>query len=396
MLQAAWQFVCEELATGEGYTHSIEFDMQSLLYVVLYCAYLWVPHNQVERPDVIEKTMTTFFDLHHVHKPGVSASGGYGKVQELRSRRYTAEYRWDNQVFHHWLDAMLTCLGKSRGSKLPGGLLSAPLVTPPAAWSPSEVAGYWARFLSEQGANLGAADRTWNLHRKISLNVTIPIAQQEFYSATVSASTGPQKKRDAPASNASPSKDTKRQRINPRQVVVPDPGASVDNDVSMRRRSSASQRSLSRHIPSTSIPSGNPTASSAHSTIRDGSFPRQASSSAMQTTPPLSWHLDPRPRPVVKREPEGSDSRFAAGQDMGKGRGDIVPSTSAGVDRDVSMRSRSAHTTRPPHYSALPDASSSVARKSGSAMQMSPPPLPSRRFRLAVRRVPEEGAKGGR
>ena len=61
-------------------------DLESLLYVVLYCALLWLPHELSQ--DDVQTTMEQVFEFARWHPGKKALVGGDGKVGLALSRRH--------------------------------------------------------------------------------------------------------------------------------------------------------------------------------------------------------------------------------------------------------------------------------------------------------------------
>ena len=104
LIQGTWEFLSLVLLTrrGRSMRQTIEDDLESLLYVVLYCSLLWLPHDipDDELADIIAEVFQYFFD---------TPSGGYGgrgKSVNAIARRYTARVKFGPDL-KFWLDNMM-------------------------------------------------------------------------------------------------------------------------------------------------------------------------------------------------------------------------------------------------------------------------------------------------
>ena len=87
-------------ATQEHFKQTIQDDMESLLYVVLYCALLWQPHN-LSRQE-LTSTVSAFFDQSYKHANG-EMQGGSAKFANAKRRLYTLRLVFNSSTFHDWL-----------------------------------------------------------------------------------------------------------------------------------------------------------------------------------------------------------------------------------------------------------------------------------------------------
>ena len=78
-------------------------EMESLLYVVLYCALLWQPHNL--RRERLTNIVRNMFDSYE-EVDGVRF-GGSGKVANSLERMLTGPVRYDDAGLQEWLDTVM-------------------------------------------------------------------------------------------------------------------------------------------------------------------------------------------------------------------------------------------------------------------------------------------------
>ena len=81
---------------------TLEDDMESLLYVILYCSLLWLPHNLSKRDLALMVRMmfedrTWLVDQYH---------GGEGKTANAFNRRYTKMVTF-KEPLHDWLQTVM-------------------------------------------------------------------------------------------------------------------------------------------------------------------------------------------------------------------------------------------------------------------------------------------------
>ena len=84
--------------------HRFQDDMESLLYVVLYCALRWQPHNLSE--DALTMTISNVFDYAFKHPLG-SMHGGNGKRENAAQRQYTTGVVFESAALQEWLLTVL-------------------------------------------------------------------------------------------------------------------------------------------------------------------------------------------------------------------------------------------------------------------------------------------------
>ncbi|PIL27267.1 hypothetical protein GSI_10414 [Ganoderma sinense ZZ0214-1] len=138
----SWQFQSEERLTGNS-SHEIGDDMESMLWLLLYCGLLRLPHN-IGAPQ-LKRYMDDLFDQRSlpVGEGGLGALGGYGKVQDLEKRTYLDTIQWQNAIFQEWLHILYDCrsprAGKAGHHALQG------------RWEPSELIRLWQKMLGLLG-----------------------------------------------------------------------------------------------------------------------------------------------------------------------------------------------------------------------------------------------------
>ncbi|KAI0326079.1 hypothetical protein GY45DRAFT_1259676 [Cubamyces sp. BRFM 1775] len=128
----------------EDYKHTFEDDMESLFYVVLYCALLYLPHHFVvsNLTDFVDE----FFD--EVEGRGTDASGGGAKSVNRVFRRFTKRVHFTSEAFQQWLDTVVGYLGP----------LPQDLAIYSGKWTPEHLDAFWSEFLATHA--LEQDDRT--------------------------------------------------------------------------------------------------------------------------------------------------------------------------------------------------------------------------------------------
>ncbi|KAI9067440.1 hypothetical protein FKP32DRAFT_1643899 [Trametes sanguinea] len=113
--------------------HTFKDDMEALLYVLLYCALFYTPHNLgQEQLTAVHKTF--FYQYEELFGPG----GGRGKFTNAGTRVYTARMKFGSAAFQEWLNTMLDYHQPSDHDK----------VSPRDMWEPDRVDEFWSRFLA--------------------------------------------------------------------------------------------------------------------------------------------------------------------------------------------------------------------------------------------------------
>ncbi|KAH9931684.1 uncharacterized protein BXZ73DRAFT_101596 [Epithele typhae] len=78
-------------------------DIESLIYVVIYCAYLWLPHDR--NKEDLEYCVYQMFDARFPPSE-YRLIHGRGKAINLEDQRYTSDFHWP-QLFRDWLSTVL-------------------------------------------------------------------------------------------------------------------------------------------------------------------------------------------------------------------------------------------------------------------------------------------------
>ncbi|CCL98569.1 uncharacterized protein FIBRA_00569 [Fibroporia radiculosa] len=96
-----WQFMSiNQLNVRKPTIHTLQDDMESILYVVLYCSIRWGAHNVDD--NTVFDTIRDMFDSGNDAK-----GGGTGKVNNMANRRYTEEYTFKSSALHRWLNTAM-------------------------------------------------------------------------------------------------------------------------------------------------------------------------------------------------------------------------------------------------------------------------------------------------
>ncbi|KAI1781620.1 hypothetical protein LXA43DRAFT_861768, partial [Ganoderma leucocontextum] len=145
--QSTWQFLSASACT-HNYAdeplrrHTIQDDMESMLYVVLYCGVMYLPHKTESKR--FRELLKGMFDFYALSEGGIP-HGGDGKVRNQLSRALTSFIKWKSLPFKRWLDAIMGFHQLGTG------------------WDPEAVGDWWDAFLNEHGKTLPRADRQNNI-----------------------------------------------------------------------------------------------------------------------------------------------------------------------------------------------------------------------------------------
>lgn len=97
------------LQNDDDFKHTIEDDMESFFYVVLYAGLLWLPHEPANpnRPSHLRNDMTNFFG--DCHELAGKVSGGNFKMRNIISSGYfTGLFKWKNKRLGKWVKEVQT------------------------------------------------------------------------------------------------------------------------------------------------------------------------------------------------------------------------------------------------------------------------------------------------
>ena len=87
---------------GTIWKHTLQDDMESLIYVVLYCALLYLPHNLPDQ-ELARKIWLLFEDAELMEGRLV---GGLGKLDNMASQIHTKSVEF-NTSLKEWLNSMM-------------------------------------------------------------------------------------------------------------------------------------------------------------------------------------------------------------------------------------------------------------------------------------------------
>ena len=115
--------------------HTFADDMESLFYVVQYCAFLWQPHafDQCRLSMVMSRLFDTVSNT-----DGLGFHGGIQKKQDLIDRTFIGGDNFGSKALGEWLDAILAF--RRALARSPAGYRN--------EWSdPASIDAFWADFL---------------------------------------------------------------------------------------------------------------------------------------------------------------------------------------------------------------------------------------------------------
>ncbi|GBE84635.1 predicted protein [Sparassis crispa] len=131
------QFMSQRmLQTKNMGPHTFQDDMESVMYVVLYCSLRWLPHNL--SPNALLHIIQKMFENHWIHGENYLL-GGEGKMTNHMNRIHTAEVTFATAGIQVWLDTVLTFCGDY--------VLDKQTESANIWRHPEEFAKFWKRFL---------------------------------------------------------------------------------------------------------------------------------------------------------------------------------------------------------------------------------------------------------
>ncbi len=122
-------------ANGQTGRATFQDEMESLLYVVLYCALLWQPHGVSFKQ--LTSTVTELFNSFTEFEAGIK-DGGDGKIVNAEHRVYTRSVRFKDQNLSEWLNTVMDYHSPRPHQQ----------VEYKDKWSdPGQLDAYWSNFL---------------------------------------------------------------------------------------------------------------------------------------------------------------------------------------------------------------------------------------------------------
>ncbi|KAL6302047.1 hypothetical protein BKA93DRAFT_794125 [Sparassis latifolia] len=97
-------FMSRRLLKQDNATHTFQDDMESILWVVLYCSLVWLEHDQP--PHIVLETVRRLFEDHMLDKNG-KVTGGFGKLCNQIEQSFTANVRFASRDIQEWLDNVM-------------------------------------------------------------------------------------------------------------------------------------------------------------------------------------------------------------------------------------------------------------------------------------------------
>ncbi|KAI0688873.1 hypothetical protein C8Q76DRAFT_685963 [Earliella scabrosa] len=143
-----WEFMSAKVLRESGTTHTLQDDMESLLYVVLYAGLRHLPHN------LAGKELTQFLEdfFFQIEEWRGELFGGTMKGVNIANRRMTKRVTFQDAMFQQWLNTVLDLQSSMETAYEPEDI---------DMWSDtSHLESFWATFLAENA--LEQTDRVDN------------------------------------------------------------------------------------------------------------------------------------------------------------------------------------------------------------------------------------------
>ncbi len=130
-------------SSGTKHKHTFQDDMESLLYVVLYCSFLWLPHKLTAKQLV--STMEMLFEYRRPMDIGYA--GGAGKAANRLTRTFTGPAEFDPPL-QEWVDSLLELhwplAHSSKRGNIDYTILGIPISE---SWTSENMDSFWTEFL---------------------------------------------------------------------------------------------------------------------------------------------------------------------------------------------------------------------------------------------------------
>ncbi|KAI9064635.1 hypothetical protein FKP32DRAFT_571451 [Trametes sanguinea] len=131
-----WMFMSIRMLNSNNVNakHTFPDDMEALLYVVLYCALYYLPHDL--SPEDLATFTEGFFD-DYVRRMGGVLHGGGGKSANAHARLYTRNVHFQDAVFDEWLQTVMDLHCQRVGT----------IKRHENLWTLDKFDAYWTQFL---------------------------------------------------------------------------------------------------------------------------------------------------------------------------------------------------------------------------------------------------------
>ncbi|KAH9889879.1 hypothetical protein C8Q73DRAFT_736310 [Cubamyces lactineus] len=229
---AMWQFVSIGILLRLPRPHRIQDDMESLLYVMLYCSLRWLGHTAEQEQLLVQ--LTEMFDFASRYRHEIQ--GGDHKVMNAIQRKYTNGVQFTDPALHKWLNKLMD-LHHPVQTQMSEGSFGYNESASGKLWSnPEKLAARWRRFLDEEspGRNDRVARTIVHEVRDIQENATphpatIPSQEQRVSKKRVAGCLEEDEgDEDRGASVDTSERKTKRRKLERRTCGAP--SNTVDDD----------------------------------------------------------------------------------------------------------------------------------------------------------------------
>ncbi|KAI0663990.1 hypothetical protein C8Q70DRAFT_213186 [Cubamyces menziesii] len=154
-----WQFVAMDLLQEVRLkpSHDIVHDMESMLYVILYCGLTRLPLTKPSDPLTFRNIMHNMFDIACEYEDRFT--GGPGKRANSAARMYTSSIIWKSPEIGEWINTVCDMHTPTEGTPSAEG-------TPPSQrqkWTPAHLDLFWRSFLQRHARELPRNDRMDNI-----------------------------------------------------------------------------------------------------------------------------------------------------------------------------------------------------------------------------------------
>ncbi|KAH9939579.1 hypothetical protein B0H21DRAFT_831680 [Amylocystis lapponica] len=102
-----WNFMSGRLLEEPGLRHIIQDDMESMLWVILYCGYLWLPVEALKKIHKLDRTVYDLFEFGEYNDELNVVIGGIAKRHNALSREYTKRFKFACVPFQKFCETMM-------------------------------------------------------------------------------------------------------------------------------------------------------------------------------------------------------------------------------------------------------------------------------------------------
>ncbi|KAJ3018305.1 hypothetical protein NUW54_g368 [Trametes sanguinea] len=157
-----WQFLSWELASGVSKTHRIMDDVESIIYVVIYCGMLRLRCELARDRMALVEGFHVLFDT---KKPFTDTNqGGGGKLNDILYLETTNDIKWTSTALLNWVSGAYALRKSALNPSHPSD----------NRWNLKSVAQFWASFFA-QNPELPRDDRAVNvMSREVYFSCAAP------------------------------------------------------------------------------------------------------------------------------------------------------------------------------------------------------------------------------